>query len=154
RARFSSYANCSNHWTRSSRPTGRAQVARQLCVFVSTTGYVGAVAGLLTEPPRDETGSRRADQSLVVVAHRGPVQFARRDGRAVVERGAGGLVTALRHVARNTESMRWICAAASDEDRAVAARERWSRVPLGDACCLMHMVDVDPNAHHAFYAVI
>jgi trehalose 6-phosphate synthase len=112
------------------------------------------VAGLITEPPRDDTGDRRAAQSLVVVAHRGPVQFATRDGRTVVERGAGGLVTALRHVARNTESMRWICAAASDADRLVAARERWSNVPLGDGSCLMHMVDIDPDAHHAFYAVI
>jgi len=113
------------------------------------------MAGLLTEPPRsDETGSG-SDQELVVIAHRGPVRFAARDARRVVERNAGGLVTALRDAARNTAGdMRWICAAASDEDRKVARRERWATVPLGDASCLVRMLDLEPQVHHDFYAVI
>jgi trehalose 6-phosphate synthase len=112
------------------------------------------VAGLLTEPPRHNAAAPNSERGLVVVAHRGPVRFERRDGRVEVERAAGGLVTALRDVARTQECMRWICAAASDEDRAVARRARWSNVPLGDAEALVQMIDVDPRAHHDFYAVI
>jgi trehalose 6-phosphate synthase len=112
------------------------------------------VAGLLTEPPRNGAADPSSERALVVVAHRGPVRFERRDGRVEVERAGGGLVTALRDIARNQESMRWICAAASDEDRAVARRAKWSTVPLGDAEALVQMIDVDPCAHHDFYAVI
>jgi trehalose 6-phosphate synthase len=72
----------------------------------------------------------------------------------VVERNAGGLVTALRDAARTAGSMRWICAAASDDDRRVARRERWATVPLGNASCLVRMLDVDAQVHHDFYAVI
>ena len=112
------------------------------------------MAGLLTEPPRSDEAVSDPEHELVVLAHRGPVRFATRDGRIVVERNAGGLVTALRDVARNTGSMRWICAAASDDDRLVAHRERWTTVPLGDASCLVRMLDIDEQAHHDFYAVI
>ncbi len=112
------------------------------------------MAGLLTEPPRSDEAASSPDHELVVVAHRGPVRFATRDGQILVERNAGGLVTALRDVARNAGSMRWISAASSDDDRRVAQRERWATVPLGDASCLVRMLDVNAQVHHDFYAVI
>jgi trehalose 6-phosphate synthase len=114
------------------------------------------VAGLLTEPPCNDEAVPGSERALVVVAHRGPVRFARRDGHVVAERHAGGLVSALRDVARNTDCMRWLCAATSDEDRQVAKRAGWSRVPFGDgdASCLVRMLDIDAQAHHDFYAVI
>jgi trehalose 6-phosphate synthase len=113
------------------------------------------VAGLLTEPPRGLGGSFATDDALVVVAHRGPVRYATRDGKLVERRSSGGLVTALRDVARNTSNMRWICAAASKEDRIVARRTPWTRVALGDATsCSMQMLDIDSRMHNPFYAVV
>ncbi len=85
------------------------------------------------------------------------MRFTRRDAHVIAERHAGGLVTALRDVARNTDCMRWLCAATSHEDRQVAKRAGWSPVPLGDgddASCLVRMLDIDPSVHHDFYAVI
>jgi trehalose 6-phosphate synthase len=111
------------------------------------------VAGLLTQPPRQD-GPSGANGALVVVAHRGPVRFETRDGEIIVERTAGGLATALRDVARNTESMRWVCAATSDEDRLIAHRRKWADVPFGDHVCQVQMLDLDAREHVEFYAVI
>jgi trehalose 6-phosphate synthase len=73
----------------------------------------------------------------------------------VERRSGGGLVTALRDVARNTRSMRWICSAATREDRLVADRSTWRRVRFGDdASCLVQMLAIDEQTHHDFYAVV
>jgi trehalose 6-phosphate synthase len=57
---------------------------------------------------------------LIVVANRGPVTFARdARGERVAQRGAGGLVTALRPFAARND-VTWIASAMSDEDRVVA----------------------------------
>lgn len=64
-------------------------------------------------------------------------------------------MTALRDVARTTASMRWICAASTDEDREITRREPWLNVSLGDdVSCLVKMLDIEPGAHQDFYAVI
>ena len=59
-----------------------------------------------------------------------------------------------RDVARNTESMRWICATSSEEDRLVAQRQKWTEVPLGDHFCRVQMLDIEEREHNDFYAVI
>lgn len=57
---------------------------------------------------------------LVVVSNRGPVTFALdAQGRPVGTRGAGGLVSGLGPLVRDTDAL-WIAAALSDGDRAVA----------------------------------
>ncbi len=113
------------------------------------------MAGLLTEPPRGADGSAGLREALVVVAHRGPVRYGLRGDHLVERRSGGGLVTALRDVARNTRSMRWICAAATPEDRIVAERGTWRRVRFGDdVSCLVNMLAIDEPVHHDFYAVV
>lgn len=113
------------------------------------------MAGLRTQPPPiDRCAASRDQRALVVVSHRGPVRILRRDGRRVVRRNAGGLVTALRDVARHAGELRWICAASSDEDRAVAATTPWIDAGWDDSECRIRMLDIDPATHHEFYAVI
>jgi trehalose 6-phosphate synthase len=124
-----------------------------------TEGYDRRVAGVLTEAARTggtgegDDASHRRRRDLVVVAHRGPVRFVRENMGERAERNAGGLVTALRDLARAVEDPLWICAAATDEDREHAAAP-WVRVPLGTGTCRVRMLALDPDAHHKFYAQI
>jgi trehalose 6-phosphate synthase len=89
---------------------------------------------------------------LILVAHRGPVQFTGVGTGDEVQRYAGGLVTALRDLVRHVPGTQWICAAATDADRARAAR--WLTVPVDRATCRVQMLDIDRDAHHDFYAVV
>jgi trehalose 6-phosphate synthase len=92
---------------------------------------------------------------LVLVSHRGPVQFDVVDGVRTVRRGAGGLVTALRDLVRHVDHTTWICAAVTEEDERVAAGR--VAVPVDLAAghnCNVGMVAVDPDVHHLFYAII
>jgi trehalose 6-phosphate synthase len=91
---------------------------------------------------------------LVIVSHRGPVQFRREAGRITARRNAGGLVTALSDLVRHAEDARWICAASSDADREHAGHATWFDAPLGAHSCRVKMLDVEPDTHHDFYAVI
>jgi trehalose 6-phosphate synthase len=51
--------------------------------------------------------------------------------------------------------MRWICSAATREDRIVADRSTWRRVRFGDdASCLVQMLAIDEPVHRDFYAVV
>jgi trehalose 6-phosphate synthase len=59
-------------------------------------------------------------RKLIVVSNRGPVSYRREDGRRVVRRGGGGLVTALRSLLAQHD-VTWIASAMTSEDRAVAA---------------------------------
>ena len=60
-------------------------------------------------------------RSLIVVSNRGPVTYARdAAGGRVEQRGAGGLVTALRGLVHQHD-VTWIASATTDEDRVVAA---------------------------------
>ena len=105
--------------------------------------------------PQDAFRLRDAGSTLVLVAHRGPVQFAEVDGRQVTRRNAGGLVTALEGVVQEVEqSVRWICAPASDEDRVVARTNPWTRFATDTATCRVRMLDVERDAHDDFYNVI
>jgi trehalose 6-phosphate synthase len=110
---------------------------------------------------RTEAGPRGAaplpagDSSLVLVAHRGPVRFTAEDGHRVEHRNAGGLVTALEGIVQEVEHrVRWICAPASDEDRVVARTDPWTRFTTDSATCRVRMLDIERDAHDAFYNVI
>src|SRR3954451_1002231 len=67
--------------------------------------------------------------TVVLLSHRAPVAFRRSDGERTARRGAGGLVTALTDLATQLEQVRWVCAAAGEEDVAVAS-EHDGAVPV------------------------
>ncbi len=100
------------------------------------------------------------DDGLILVSHRGPVQFDRDDGERTAERGGGGLVTALSSLAARLEEARWVCAALSDEDAAVVAEHDGRSFALGEHLdangdgLLLRMVALDDDAHEAFYGII
>ena len=61
---------------------------------------------------------------LVIVSNRGPVTFSRSEaGERTYSRGAGGLVTALNAVSRQSEDAIWIASAQGEEDVRVSREE-------------------------------
>jgi trehalose 6-phosphate synthase len=99
----------------------------------------------------------RANEPLILVSHRGPVEFRTDDdGRRVTARGGGGLVTALSGLAVNRDDVVWVAAAISDEDIKVAGErgdESFS-AKRDEGRFQVRLVDNDPDAHHRFYAII
>jgi trehalose 6-phosphate synthase len=105
---------------------------------------------------------------VVLLSHRAPVSFRRKDGERTIRRGAGGLVTALSDLAVQLDDVRWVCAASTDEDRAVAAEHPGRAVPValtadphvvdGDAgdepVVPVRLVDVPAEQHDRFYGQI
>ena len=70
-----------------------------------------------------------ADQRLVIASNRGPAQYDRGpDGERTVQRGGGGLVTALTGLVAHRQAL-WVASAMTDEDVTVA-REAGSE-PVG-----------------------
>ncbi len=92
---------------------------------------------------------------LIIVSNRGPAQFERgEDGERTVQRGGGGLVTALSGLVSHREAL-WIASAMTDEDVAVS-EERGGPVELeidGIEYRVL-LVGSDPAAYDAFYNVI
>jgi trehalose 6-phosphate synthase len=83
------------------------------------------------------------------------VSFAVEAGARVVERGAGGLVTALSNLGDHLTDGVWVCAAISDEDKVVAAEcadDPW----VADAAAgwRLQMLDFDEATHSQFYGII
>jgi trehalose 6-phosphate synthase len=99
-------------------------------------------------------------EPLILVSHRGPIQFAQDDdGRRSVERGGGGLVTALSGLAGDLEEARWVCAALTPEDAAVADEHGGAAFALEDHVesgdgLQLRMVTTDPETHDRFYSII
>jgi trehalose 6-phosphate synthase len=95
-------------------------------------------------------------RKLIVVSNRGPVSYRREEGRRVVRRGGGGLVTALRSLLASHD-VTWIASAMTDEDRAVVeeaggeALEERSREGAPYRC---RLVVHDRAAYDWFYNVI
>ncbi len=95
-------------------------------------------------------------ERLVIVSNRGPASFDRSDGgERVVQRGGGGLVTALTGLVANRGAL-WIASAMTDEDAAVQ-REAGAdpiSVELDEVEYEVFMVESDPLAYDRFYNVI
>ena len=93
---------------------------------------------------------------VILVSHRGPVQYGRESGQRTASRGAGGLVTALSGLGRHLDDGVWVCAAMTDEDVAVADESPGGLYPpeLGDDDLRVRLVALEPEAHDAFYTVI
>jgi len=110
------------------------------------------LAGTAPRPPEDEPEGGGVGR-VVVASHRGPVQFSRRDGEWITERGGGGLVSAFTGLAPRLEDAVWVCAAISDEDRAAVA-DRDGKLFTDEEGWQIRMLDLDPEAHTRFYTMI
>jgi trehalose 6-phosphate synthase len=97
-----------------------------------------------------------SDQRLVIVSNRGPAQFEREPGGPrTVQRGGGGLVTALSGLVAHRGAL-WIASAMTDEDVAVS-REAGAEpveVELDGVTYEVLMVESEPEAYDRFYNVI
>jgi trehalose 6-phosphate synthase len=86
---------------------------------------------------------------LFVVSNRGPLSFSRAgDGSLVARRGAGGLVSSLGPLVRDTKAM-WMAAAISDEDREAAE----AGVVEAEGFRIRSLA-VDLQAYRMFYEVV
>ncbi|MDP9020372.1 MAG: trehalose-6-phosphate synthase [Actinomycetota bacterium] len=100
------------------------------------------------------TGLQAETGPVVLVSHRGPVQFDRADGERTVDRGGGGLVTALSGLAGQLSEALWVCAALTDEDAVVADEQDGGAFDVDGEGLALRMVRLDPEAHEQFYGVI
>src|SRR4029077_3316428 len=92
----------------------------------------GRRAPAVIDPRHRARGSHRG-APLLLATSRAPFTFGRAGARLRVDRGAGGVVTALRHLTRD-RSLTWVAAAAGIDDRTVAEaqRERGGLIGSGD----------------------
>ncbi|HET7443786.1 MAG TPA: trehalose-6-phosphate synthase [Solirubrobacterales bacterium] len=93
---------------------------------------------------------------LIIVSNRGPAQFERdENGERTVQRGGGGLVTALSGLVSHREAL-WIASAITDEDVAVSEEAEGGPVELsiGGIDYRVRLVGSDPTAYDRFYNVI
>ena len=93
---------------------------------------------------------------LIIVSNRGPAQFdLDEDGNRVMQRGGGGLVTALSGLVANRDAL-WIASAMTDEDTVVAKENNYEPldVEIGDVHYRVLTVQSDPVAYDRFYNVI
>ena len=114
--------------------------------------------------------SAAIDLPLVLLSHRGPVTFGREHGERTASKGSGGLVTALLGLAEHLSDAVWVCAAASEEDSAVAREADGADVDVVTSpvphlareadegvdgpVIAVRMLDIEPVAHEQFYAVV
>jgi len=92
------------------------------------------------------------DPLIVIVSNRGPFSFTRNpDGEFIVERGAGGLVTALGALAEQHEVL-WIALAMSEDDRLWA--EEHDSEPQSVEGIYLQLVCPDEEAYEQYYGVI
>jgi trehalose 6-phosphate synthase len=90
--------------------------------------------------------------SLVLVSNRGPVTFAQ-DGS--VQRGSGGLVTALSGLASHREAV-WVASAMSEFDAEVSRQNEGRSFPVrspAGGSYQVRLVVSDPDAYDRFYNV-
>ncbi len=97
-----------------------------------------------------------ADEPLVLVSNRGPVEFVRDGEERTAKPGHGGLVTALGGLAGHLHDAVWVCAALGDEDVAVAREHPGSAIEYegGAPGLRLRMVELEPEAQRKYYAVI
>ena len=96
------------------------------------------------------------DQRLVIASNRGPAQFELGgDGERVLQRGGGGLVTALSGLVAH-RGVLWVASAMTDEDVEVAREAEGEpvEIDLDGVSYDVLMVESDPAAYDGFYNVI
>jgi len=99
--------------------------------------------------------SREDGDPLIIVSNRGPAQFDRDDeGEREVQRGGGGLVTALTGLATHRNVL-WVASAMTEEDGVVAEEAGGPvEIELEDSSYEVDLVASDPEAYDAFYSVV
>jgi trehalose 6-phosphate synthase len=97
-----------------------------------------------------------SEQRLVIASNRGPAQYERKPGgERTVQRGGGGLVTALTGLVAHRKAL-WVASAMTDEDVVVARESDGQPVDIDvdnvsyDLC----LVESDADAYDRFYNVI
>lgn len=92
---------------------------------------------------------------LIVVSNRGPAVFERDgDGNRVVQRGGGGLVTALTGLVAHRQAL-WVASTLTDEDAEVGAEAGGPiALSLDGVDYQVLLVESDPVAYDRFYNVI
>ena len=93
-------------------------------------------------------------RELIVVSNRGPLGYdVDAEGRRIVKRGAGGLVTALRSLV-SQHDVTWIASAVTDEERRVAAEGIVEERSADGSWYRLHLVAHDPRAYDLYYNVV
>jgi trehalose 6-phosphate synthase len=96
-----------------------------------------------------------SDAPLIIVSNRGPLQFGRdENGERSVQRGGGGLVTALSGLVKHRDAL-WIASAMGEED-VLVSEEAGGVVEqqLDGIDYRVCLVGSDPEAYDRFYNVI
>ncbi|MGI8460138.1 MAG: alpha,alpha-trehalose-phosphate synthase (UDP-forming) [Solirubrobacterales bacterium] len=95
------------------------------------------------------------EQPLIIVSNRGPAQFDRNErGERVVDRGGGGLVTALSGLVSHRKAL-WVASAMTDEDVEIARESDGPvDVSLGGIDYHVCFVESDADAYDRFYNTI
>ncbi len=89
---------------------------------------------------------------MIIAANRPPVTYGRdTEGALVARRGAGGLVSALRGLLRDSD-VTWVASAISEADRTLARAEPQGRVEsIGDGSARVRLLSHDTAAYAQFY---
>lgn len=97
--------------------------------------------------------SGRNDNPLIVIAsNRGPYSFNQlSNGTFEVQRGAGGLVTALGALVEQHDVL-WVAAAMSKDDRRWVEEQK--KMPQEVQNILLYLITPDQNAYEGYYNVI
>ena len=97
----------------------------------------------------DEEQYESVDPLIVIASNRGPFSFkAKGDGSFAVQRGSGGLVTALGALAEKHDVL-WVAAAMSEDDRQWVETQDEDEVLVQDI--LLRLVTPDEDAYNKYY---
>ncbi len=108
---------------------------------------------MLNNKPQEVYGpSILEERSVIIASNRGPVTFTREpDGSETMQRGSGGLITALTGLIQNVDAS-WIACSQSAGDAACGS----CMVPLQNdgSEIRVRFLTPDPEAYHGYYNVI
>ena len=97
-----------------------------------------------------------AERRLILISNRGPVEYhANQDDMLRLNRGSGGVVTALNAISRYVE-LTWIASTMGEGDRRTAAKagnERF-RVPLPGQKLYLRFVTTPRSVYHKYYNIL
>ena len=93
-----------------------------------------------------------AERRLILVSNRGPIEYRSTPGGGLqLERGTGGVVSALRSISRHIE-LTWIASTMGEGDRlAAAGHDGRFQVTLPGERLYLHFVTSPRNVYHKYY---